>query len=80
MGKDVVLHLSADDLMLLLMAVNDSMETLEDRYSRSDYFFHAYKIEKQRQLSEDNRTMFMARMYQLDRVKSYLMSCVPMNL
>lgn len=80
MGKDVVLHLSADDLMLLLMAVNDSMETLEDRYRRSDYFFHAYKIEKQRQLSEDNRTMFMARMYQLDRVKSYLMSCVPMNL
>ena len=80
MGKDVVLHLSADDLMLLLMAVNDSMETLEDRYRRSDHFFHAYKIEKQRQLSEDNRTMFMARMYQLDRVKSYLMSCVTMNL
>lgn len=78
--RDVVLNLDAHSCMLLIASINAYQEVLQERYKSTEYFFTSYKEEKKKQLSEDNYTALMARMYQVDNLKSYLLSSIPVDV
>ncbi len=78
--RDIILNLDTRSCMLLIASVNAYQEILQERYKTSEYFFMCYKDEKRKQLSEDNYTALMARMYQVDNLKSYLLSSIPVDI
>lgn len=75
--REIHLNLSYDSCLLLLSAVDVYQRELEERYRRSQYLFQAYGVELRKQMSEDNRSLLLVRMYHLDRLKSLLLSSMP---
>lgn len=77
--RDIHLTLSYDSCLLLLSAIDRYQMELEDRYKRASYLFQAYGEERHKQLSENNRSLLLIRMYQVDNLKSLVLSSMPIS-
>lgn len=77
--REIHMTLSYDDCLLLLAAIDSYQYDLDNRYKRSSNLFHAYGLERQKQISEDNRSRLLVRMYHLDMLKQVLLSSMPVS-
>lgn len=80
MGHDIHVSFSQEELFLLLSAVNNYADILQDKYRRSEYFYRAYSDEYRKNSSEKNMLYILVRMRHLDELKALLLSHMPVDL
>lgn len=80
MKRDIQISFSEEELFLLLSAVNNYADILQDRYRRSEYFYRAYSDEYRKNSSEKNMIYVLVRMQYLDEIKALLLSHMPIDM
>lgn len=75
--REIHMTLSYDSCLLLLAAIDSYQYDLDNRYRRTSSLFHAYGLERQKQIAEDNRSRLLVRMHHLDMLKQVLLSSMP---
>ncbi|MCI8889031.1 MAG: hypothetical protein HFG70_13230 [Hungatella sp.] len=76
----VVITLDRSACILLINALNTYQQSLDDRYRHSCYFFKQFTEQRRKQLSEDNAAALLARMHQVDCLKSTILSSMPVEI
>lgn len=71
------LNLSMDDLMVMIGALNNYMEVLQERERRNDYWFTNHVLADRKQMAEDNKILLQSRMVKVDALRQVCLGALP---